>query len=276
MQAGPLECRTERPSAESGVGRQRACPAEQRCSRRATRAPQRLSRIDPPRPVIADHGAGSSQVAAVERWLQSDWARSLSTAPPHMSGFPLDPPATYDEGDTSEAGRGDWRCPSSTAKPRPDERFTRILTSAASRFPVLRRVLNQPQPALAPQLVLARARGRCASLVRSRAPGLCAIAGPMGARGMPASTTAARRRPPAPAVARPNCRGRGAPPPAKRAADAGCADELGHPQRGRRGGCVARRRQPPRRTGAVRRRSVGRRYAGSSPERRGRARRACR
>jgi hypothetical protein len=66
------------------------------------------------------------------------------------------------------------------------------------------------------------------------------------------------------------------PPPAKRAADAGCADELGHPQRGRRGGCVARRRQPPRRTGAVRRRSVGRRYAGSSPERRGRARRACR
>jgi hypothetical protein len=67
-----------------------------------------------------------------------------------------------------------------------------------------------------------------------------------------------------------------APPPAKRAADAGCADEPGHPQKGRRGGCVAWRRQPPRRTNAVRRRSVGRRYAGSSPERRARARRACR
>jgi hypothetical protein len=102
--------------------------------------PPSRSRIDPPRPVITGQGRVLTSEPPPSRSQPSGSCCALVAE--RLSVVPLDRAAPYerdsrstrpptsDEGDTSEAGRGDWRYPSSTAKPRPDERSTRVLARA--------------------------------------------------------------------------------------------------------------------------------------------------
>jgi hypothetical protein len=217
----------------------------------------------------------------LERGCRRTEPASYSTAPPSLAVLPgrLPVRGARETGGCLISRQAAARI--NIPRERPDDR--------KEGLPTVRRPLHQ-QPATASRLVSACARRRCTNPwpapwpahgmwtnppAAGRRAAAAQVAGAKPACAAPLSTAAVGARS-LPAAVQADRRDRGHPPPAERAADAGRADELGPPQRVRRGGCGARRRQPPRRTGAVRRRSVGPRCAGSSPERRVHVRPACR